>query len=66
MTNREQIAFSLGCSDYSNEDVARILCDMMDKVGIYICFKELERLEKWLGLDHEPETDNRGFFDWEE
>lgn len=63
MTNREQVAFALGFIGYSNEEAAKILCNMMDKVGIFICYGQLERLEKWLGRDCEEET---SFFDWED
>lgn len=61
MTNREQIAWSFGFSDYDDRDIARIVSDMLDAANVaFMLQADRDRLEKWLGLDCDPETNNWG------
>lgn len=61
MTNREQIAWSFGFSDYNDRDIARIVSDMLDAANVAFMLQvDRDRLEKWLGLDCDPETNNWG------
>ena len=60
MTNREQIAWSLGFCDYDNRDVAEILTEMLDAIDVYMDKDESKRLERWLALNCDPETNNWG------
>ncbi len=62
MTNREQIAWSLGFCDYDNRDVAEILTEMLDAIDVYMDKDESKRLERWLALNCDPETNNWGIF----
>jgi hypothetical protein len=59
MTNREQIAWAISFSEYEDKEVADQICGMIDAVGgNTFCLKE--SLEKWLGLECEPDTNNCG------
>lgn len=49
MTNREQLAFCLNFSEYSNHEIAEILSDFCEECGISAYF-ERSNIEKWLGL----------------
>lgn len=61
MTNREQIAWAFGFSDYADYDIADIVSDMLNAaVGYYLLADERDRLEKWLGLQCDPETNDWG------
>lgn len=61
MTNREQIAWSLGFSDYNDRDIAQIVSDMLDAADVaFMLQADRDRLEKWLGLDCDLETNNWG------
>lgn len=61
MTNREQIAWSLGFSDYDDREIARIVADMLDAANVaFMLQDDRDRLEKWLRLDCDPETNNWG------
>ena len=60
MTNREQVTFSFEFGDYDNRNIAEIVSDMLDAIGVYIDSEEQARLEKWLGLHCDPETNNWG------
>lgn len=61
MTNREQIAWSLGFSDYNDRDIAQIVSDMLDAADVaFMLQADRDRLEKWLELDCDPETNNWG------
>lgn len=59
MTNREQLAFALAFSDYSDQEVAHILSDFADAVGGSLYFQR-SNIEKWLGLECEEESNNWG------
>lgn len=51
MTNREQVAWSFGFSDYDDRAVAEIVAEMLDAAGVaYLVSEDRARLEKWLGL----------------
>lgn len=60
MTNREQVAWSFGFGDYNDRNVAEIVAEMLDAVGVYIGREEVAKLDRWLGLDCDPETNNWG------
>ena len=68
MTNREQITWAFGFSDYNNYDIAEIVSDMLDAVGVvaYMDSSERKRIEKWLGLHCDPETNNWGVLEDED
>ena len=36
MTNREQVTFSFEFGDYDNRNIAEIVSDMLDAIGVYI------------------------------
>ena len=63
MTNREQIAWSLGFCDYDNRDDAEILTEMLDAIDVYMDKDESKRLERWLALNCDPETNNWGILE---
>ncbi|MDY3078844.1 MAG: hypothetical protein SOR56_01305 [Oscillospiraceae bacterium] len=63
MTNREQVTFSFEFGDYDNRNIAEIVSDMLDAIGVYIDSEEQARLEKWLGLHCDPETNNWGILE---
>lgn len=63
MTNREQVAFSFKFEDYDDRDIAEIVSDMLDAIGVYIDSEERARLKKWLGLHCDPETNNWGILE---
>ena len=63
MTNREQVTFSFEFGDYDNRNIADIVSDMLDAIGVYIDSEEQARLEKWLGLHCDPETNNWGILE---
>lgn len=63
MTNREQVTFSFEFGDYDNRNIAEIVSDMLDAIGVYIDSEEQARLEKWLGLQCDPETNNWGILE---
>ncbi|MCI9458687.1 MAG: hypothetical protein HFE44_17235 [Oscillospiraceae bacterium] len=66
MTNREQIAWAFGFGDYDNREIARMVSDMLDAVGVaYLDSADCARLEKWLGLECEPDTNNWGVLEEE-
>lgn len=61
MTNREQVAWAFGHSDYSAHDLAVIVSDMLDAASAGFMNKyDRERLAKWLDLKCDPETNNWG------
>lgn len=61
MTNREQVAWAFGASDYSAYDLAVIVDDMLDAASAGFMNKyDRERLAKWLDLKCDPETNNWG------
>ena len=60
MKNREQITWSFGFGDYDDRAVAEIVSEMLDAVGVYMDREERTRLERWMGLDCDPETNNWG------
>lgn len=63
MTNREQVAWSLAFGDCDDRDIARIVSDMLDAAGVaFMLQADRDRLEKWLGLNCDPETNNWGVF----
>lgn len=67
MSNREQLAWCIDFGDYENSDVARIIADMLDSIGVYMDGQQQERLKKWLGLNCDNETNNWGELnDWDE
>lgn len=67
MTNREQIAWSFGFSDYDDRDIALIVSDILDAAGVaYLIQADLDRLGKWLGLECDPETNNWGVLEDDE
>ncbi len=52
MKNREQIAWSISFSEYSDREVAEQIADMVETAcGEIIFGSELDLLEKWLGLE---------------
>lgn len=64
MTNREQVAWAFGFGDYDDRDVAEIVSEILDAAGVaYLDSADRARLEKWFGLDCEPETDNFGILE---
>lgn len=64
MTNREQVAWAFGFGDYNDRDVAEIVSEMLDAAGVaYLDGADQARLEKWFGLDCEPETNNWGILE---
>jgi len=64
MTNREQVAWAMKFSDYENSEVAGIIIDMCQACGIPAYhFMHRENIEKWLGLECDPETNNWGELD---
>lgn len=57
MTNREQIAWAFGFSDYADSDIADIVSDMLDAANVaYLGTEDRKRIEKWLGLQCDSET----------
>ena len=60
MTNREQVAWAFGFGDYEDRNIAEIVSEMLDAIGVYIDRRERKRLEEWLGLSCDPETNNWG------
>ena len=60
MTNREQVAWAFGFGDYDDRNIAEIVSEMLDAIGVYIDSRERKRLEEWLGLSCDPETNNWG------
>ena len=60
MKNREQVAWALGFSDYDDREAARTISDMLDAIGVYLDREDRARLERWFGLDCDPETNNWG------
>lgn len=61
MTNREQVTWSFGFSDYDDRAIAQIVSDMLDAAGAaYLDSADRARLERWLGLHCDPETNNWG------
>lgn len=61
MKNREQVAWALGFSEYDDREIARIISDMLDAANVaFMLQADRDRLEKWLGLDCDPETNNWG------
>lgn len=61
MTNREQIAWTFGFGDYDSRDVAQIVSDMLNAAGVaYLLQSDRYRLENWLDLECDPETNNWG------
>lgn len=61
MTNREQVAWSFGFSDYDDRAIAQIVSDMLDEAGV-ACLDsaDITQLERWLELFCDPETNNWG------
>lgn len=59
MNNREQIAWAVQFSEYSDREVAEILCEMIDAIG-GSTYHYREPLEKWLGLECDKDTNNWG------
>lgn len=60
MTNREQLAFALGFSEYEDKEVADIIADCLmgitdedDCSVAVICGKDKELLTEWLGKECE-------------
>lgn len=60
MTNREQLAFAIGFSEYSDKDVADIISDTLMSITdeddcsvAVICGNEKELLTEWLGKECE-------------
>lgn len=67
MTNREQIAWAFGFSDYADSDIADIVSDMLDAANVaYLGTEDRKRIEKWLGLQCDPETNNWGILEEKE
>lgn len=61
MTNREQVAWAFGFSDYDARGIADIVSDMLDAAGAGIMDKhDREQLAAWMELDCDPETNNWG------
>ena len=60
MTNREQMAWAFGHSDYDALEIAKIVADMLDAVKIYVTCGAVDRLAKWLVLECDPETNAWG------
>lgn len=60
MTNREQVSWAFGFGDYDDSNIANIVSEMLDAIGVYIDRRERKRLEEWLGLNCDPETNNWG------
>ena len=52
MTNRKQVAWSFGFSDYDDRAVAQIVSDMLDAAGVaYLDSADRARLEEGAGGD---------------
>ncbi len=67
MTNREQVAWAFVFSDYDAEDLALIVCDMLDAArAADMTAGDRDRLAAWLRLECDPETNNWGVFPAEE
>lgn len=67
MKNREQVAWAFGFGDYDDRDIAQIISDMLDAANVaFLLQADRDRLEKWLGLDCCPETNNWGVLPDEE
>lgn len=61
MTNREQVAWSFGFSDYDDRAIAQIVSDMLDAAGVaYMDSADITQLERWLELFCDPEINNWG------
>lgn len=61
MTNREQVAWAFGHSDYDAHDLAVIVSDVLDAAHAgYMNKYDRERLAKWLELECDPKTNNWG------
>lgn len=66
MTNREQVSWAFRFSEYDDRDIARIVSDMLDAANVACMLQaDCDRLEKWLGLDCDPETNNWGVLEEE-
>lgn len=66
MTNREQVSWAFRFSEYDDRDIARIVSDMLDAANVACMLQaDRDRLEKWLGLDCDPETNNWGVLEEE-
>lgn len=63
MTNREQVAWAFGFSDYDVRGIADIVSDMLDAAGAaFLTMHDRELLAAWLELKCDPETNNWGAF----
>lgn len=58
MTNREQLAFVLGFSEYEDKDIADIISDSLMEITdeddcsvAVICVKDKKLLTEWLGKE---------------
>lgn len=58
MTNREQLAWALGCSEYEDKEVADIISDSLmeitdeDDCSVAVIFgRDKELLTEWLGKE---------------
>lgn len=52
MTNRKQLAWTFGFSEYDEREVAEQIAEMLMETDIaYLHGETLERLEKWLSLE---------------
>ncbi len=61
MTNREQVAWSFGFSDYDDRAIAQIVSDMLDAAGVaYLDSADITQLARWLELFCDSETNNWG------
>lgn len=66
MTNREQVSWAFGFSEYDDRAIARIVSDMLDAANVACMLQaDRDRLEKWLRLDCDPETNNWGVLEEE-
>lgn len=67
MKNRDQIAWVLNWSEYGDHEVAGIVSEILYAAGVaFLNSADKERLEKWLGLDCDPETNNWGVLEDDE
>ena len=67
MTNREQVAWALSFSEYDDRTAAETVSEMLDAAGVaFLDSAERARLEKWMGLKCEPETNNWGVLEGNE
>lgn len=60
MTNREQIAWAISYSEYTDREVAEQIAKMIEAIGHYLGREDEKNLERWLGLECDPETNNWG------